>query len=223
MKAFFTLLFIFSACVFTQAQQDKKTTSVKISTLPFTPEWDGVPEKFEVKGDGITFTAGKETDLYCFVDGTYYVNKVPKLLFKPTTDFIFSARIKPDFKNIYDGGAILLYSDEGNWAKVLLEKNEDGTIGLGASLVKDKKGDDSYFALNATEIYAKVVKSDKIFCFYYSTDGKTWKLLRTFPYEKMENLRIGFYAQSPKGPGCTVQFLDIKYRAEKFKDFSTGE
>jgi uncharacterized protein len=222
MKLTFILFFIcFTTLSF--AQQDKKQP-VKISTIPFELSWDGAVEKYEAKDDHITFTAGKETDLYCFVDGNYYVNKVPKILFKPDSNFIFSASIKPDFKNVYDGGAILLYSDEGNWAKLLFEKHDNGTLGLGASLVKEKRGDDSYHTtITGNEVFVKVVKSDKIFCFYYSPDGKNWSLLRTLPYEKLQNLRIGFYAQSPKGPGCTVAFSNIKYRGEKFKDFFTGE
>jgi hypothetical protein len=202
--------------------QDKKP--VTISTIPFELLWDGAVEKYEAKEDRISMTAGKETDLYCFVDGNYYVNKVPKLLFKPDSNFVFSASIKPDFRNVYDGGAILIYSDEGNWAKILFEKHDNGTLGLGASMVQEKRGDDSYHTtVTGNEVFVKVAKSDKIFCFYYSTDGKAWRLLRTFPYEKFENMRIGFYAQSPKGPGCTVTFANIRYRGEKFKDFFTGE
>src|SRR5687767_12728987 len=137
MKSTFVLLL---SCLSTLlfAQQDKKQP-VKISTIPFELSWDGVVEKFEAKDDHVTFTAGKETDLYCFVDGNDYVNKVPKLLFTPHADCIFSASIKPDFKNVYVGGAILIYSDGGNWAKLLFEKHDNGTLGLGASLVKGKR------------------------------------------------------------------------------------
>jgi regulation of enolase protein 1 (concanavalin A-like superfamily) len=219
------IILILTAVSFcTSAQTAAKNDPLKIPAIPFSLSWDVQPVGYEVSGNGISITAGKETDLYSFLDGNYYVNTAPKLLFTPDTAFIFSAKIKPSFKGTYDGGAILVYSDAENWAKILLEQHEDGKIGLGVSLVKNKLGDDSYHAVvKGNEVYAKVVRSGKVFCFYYSTDGKIWKIVRSFPYEKFENLRIGFYSQSPKGSACTVLFDDIKYKGAAFKDYNTGE
>lgn len=197
---------------------------MRIDAVPFPLLWDKSPLRFESTQNSITITAGKETDLYCFVDGNYYVNTAPKILFMPDSNFVLSAKIKPAFKNLYDGGAIMIYSDDGNWAKLLFERHEDGTYGLGSSFVNDRKGDDSYHPIvPAGEVYVRLARSGNIFNFYYAADGKTWKLLRTFPYAKADKIRIGFYAQSPKGESCTVEFSDIRYRGEKFKDYFTGE
>lgn len=221
MKTLLTFLTGLMACAcFAQSGSN----SPAIAAIPFTLSWDKLPVNFKMEANSITFTAGKETDLYSFVDGNYYVNTAPKILFTPDSNFIFSGKIKPDFKNLYDGGAILLYSDEENWAKLLFEKNDDGSLGLGSSLVENRLGDDSYhIALPVNEVYVKLARSGDIFNFYYAPDGKNWKLLRTFPYHQFNNLRIGFYAQSPKGESCTVEFSDIQYRGEKFKDYFTGE
>jgi regulation of enolase protein 1 (concanavalin A-like superfamily) len=219
------ILLAFIAITFSGFSQSKASkTDVKISSVPFPFSWDTEPVSYKVNGNSISIQAGKETDLYSFVDGTYYINNAPKLLFTPDTAFIFSASIKPDFKNIYDGGAILVYSNAENWAKVLFEKHEDGSVGLGISLVKNKRGDDSYHGVvTGSEVFVKVVRAGKVFCFYSSTDGKTWRILRTFPYEEFSNMRIGFYAQSPKGQTCTVAFNNIQYKGVAFKDFFTGE
>jgi uncharacterized protein len=217
----FTLLicFIFSSSF---AQTGKE--GIRIAAIPHTLSWDKTPLGFKTTANSITVTAGKETDLYCFVDGNYYVNTAPKILFTPDSNFMFSARIRPAFKSMYDGGAILVYSDDANWAKLLFEMHEDGTFGLGSSFVNDKRGDDNYhITVPVPDVYVKFARSGDIFNFYHSQDGKTWKLLRTFPYRKFENLRIGFYAQSPKGEKCTVEFSDIRYQGEKFKNYFTGE
>lgn len=196
----------------------------RISTVPFELEWIDQPQSFSIRGDQLEIIAGANTDLYAFVDGSYYINNAPKVLFKPDSNFVFSVKIKPDFKSLYDGGAILVYTDSSNWAKVLFEKHDDGTTGLGVSLVRDKRGDDSYHPIQkADAVFVKVARSGMIFNFYYSMDGKSWKLLRTFPYQKVDELKIGFYAQSPKGEACTVLFSDIRYKGEKFKDFFAGE
>jgi regulation of enolase protein 1 (concanavalin A-like superfamily) len=225
MKKFIVLIFanaFLSYSVLAQAIEKKE--EIRISSIPYPLTWDIAPNSFTVKNNSITINAGKATDLYSFVDGSYYVNTAPKILFSPDADFIFSAKIKVDFKNIYDGGAILIYSDTTTWAKLLFEMHDDKSLGLGASFVKGKHGDDSYhLTLSSNEVYTKVIRSGSIFCFYYSSDGKAWKLLRTFPYDEVKTLKIGFYAQSPKGESCTVEFSDIRYRGEKFKNFFTGE
>jgi regulation of enolase protein 1 (concanavalin A-like superfamily) len=221
MRKLFIILFT-SAFFNLSAQTD---AGLQINAISKPLSWDVKPLEYKTTANSITIKAGKETDLYSFVDASYYVNNAPKMLFTPDSGFVFSAKIKPAFKSLYDGGAILVYSDEGNWAKALFEQHNDGSFGLGVSLVEEKRGDDSYHAvkLEANEVSVKVARSGNVFCFYYATDGKTWKLLRTFPYRKFENMRIGFYAQSPKGENCTVEFLDIRYKGQKFTDFVTGE
>ncbi|MHA4809672.1 DUF1349 domain-containing protein [Flavitalea flava] len=199
--------------------------TVRIKAIPHPCQLLDNPTDYKVLSDNsLSITAGKETDLYSFVDGTYYINNAPKFLFTPDADFIFTAKVQPVFDSVYNGGAILLYSDTANWAKLLFEKNEDGTIGVGASVVDNKITDDSYHSAgNFKAVYLKVVKSDHIFCFYFSANSKTWTLVRTFAYPKAASMKIGFYAQSPKGPQCKVIFSSINYRNAKFKNFFSGE
>jgi len=213
------------ACVFLSLSLFAQATKpVKLPSIPREMNWENKPLNYKVSGNAISITAGKETDIYGDLDGTYYVNNVPRLLFTPDSNFIFSAKVSLAFNTVYDGGAIILYSDSSTWAKLLFELNDGNIIGVGSSLVRDKLGDDSYHvALNAKQVFLKAVRSGKTFCFYYSLDGKKWSLLRTFTYPNPENLKIGFYAQSPKGNSSTVNFSEIKYRPEKFKDFLTGE
>jgi regulation of enolase protein 1 (concanavalin A-like superfamily) len=218
MKVFASLLcsLILASCV----AQEKDAF---VGAIPFKPVWDIKPLKYEAGKNNITITAGKESDLYCFVDGNYYANTAPKFLFTPDSNFVLTTRIVPDFKSVYDGGAILIYSDNSNWAKLLFEMNEDKSVALGSSLVRNRSSDDNYHtAIDGKEVFVRLARSGKVFNFYYSKDGKKWNLLRTFPYEKFENMKIGFYAQSPKGESCAVQFKDITYKGEKYKDYFTG-
>ena len=183
------------------------------------------PKAFKILSpNSISLTAGKETDFYTFIDGRYYTNNAPKFLFTPDSNFIFTARLKPDFKETYDGGGILIYADGENWAKLLFENNDGNKPGLGTSVVKNKMTDDSYSdEIKNKDVYVKIAKAGNVFCFYSSFDGKAWNLNRTFSFPKTATMRIGFYSQSPKGSECTVEFSDITYRAKAFKNFFTGE
>ncbi|MBO9154064.1 DUF1349 domain-containing protein [Chitinophaga sp. GCM10012297] len=199
--------------------------SVRIKPIPRLLSWNAPLADIRVRSDNsFTMKAGKGTDLYSFVDGSFYVHQVPLLLFRPDTAFIFSARIQPQFKALYDGAAIILYTDSSNWAKLLLEKMDGGGVSIGSSVVKQRATDDNYHrSVPAGELYLKAVRSGKIYCFYCSADGKNWELLRTFTLADSADLRIGFYVQSPKGEGITVEVSDLRYRAEPFKNFFTGE
>lgn len=199
--------------------------SLRFGVVPYPFYWVHEPVDFKsLSENAITITAGKGTDLYTFVDGDHYNNNAPKLLFAPDSNFIFSAQITPDFEGIYDGGAILIYTDSSNWAKLLFEKLDEQTLIIGSSVISNKKTDDSYHISTKTNsIWLKVARSGKIFNFYHSVDGETWKLTRTFHYDAPEGMKVGFYAQSPNGPACTVHFSNITYKGEAFTDFFTGE
>ncbi|MGX5816652.1 DUF1349 domain-containing protein [Chitinophaga lutea] len=196
-----------------------------LGVIPHTLRWETNPDSFAIRsGDAFTMKAAKGTDLYTFIDGSFYINKVPKLLFRPDSNFIFSAKLSPDFAGLYDGGAILLYADSANWAKVLIEQMSDGRVMIGSSVVRNNRTDDSYHAfVPDREAWLKLAKSGNIWCFYYATNGLDWQLVRTFAAPGKGMPFIGFYAQSPKGEGLRMDVSQIRYRNIAFSNFFTGE
>ena len=197
---------------------------VKIPGLTKTWNWINKPSSFTVEDNKVSITAAKGTDQYVALDGKYESNNAPKLLFAPDKDFIFSAKLSTPFDSLYDGGAILLYSDAGNYAKLLFEKAEATSIMVTSSVINQKQTDDNYhIAVKGTEVYLKVATSGKTICFYYSTDGTQWNIVRTFAFKQRPTMKLGFYAQSPLGPSCSVAFSEIKYIPKAFSNFNTGE
>ena len=171
-------------------------------------KWKGI----ELLSDSaLVLSAGEKTDLHNPASGTAFFNNAPKLLFTPTEDFDFSAKVKPDFDQRYDGGAVLIYSDRDNWAKILFQYTGDKLL-LGNSVVRNKITDDSYFNIPQNrEIYLRVRKVGKVFTFLTSQDGKQWDVVRDFVYHKTGNMMIGFYSQSPVGADCRVEYSEIRY------------
>ncbi|MEJ7780903.1 MAG: DUF1349 domain-containing protein [Daejeonella sp.] len=170
------------------------------------------PKEFKVLSENsLVMTAAQKTDLHNPASGTAFFNNAPKFLFTPARDFDFSAKIKSDFKGRYDGGAILIYSDVQNWAKILIQNTGDNLI-LGNSIVRNRITDDSYFNIPQNkEIYLRLRKAGRVFTFLTSQDGKQWDVVRDFVYHKTENMKIGFYSQSPVGPECRVEYSEIAY------------
>jgi uncharacterized protein len=163
----------------------------------------------------VLLTASAGTDLHNPASGAFQKSNAPKFLFSPDQNFDFSARVAPSHDNLYDGGALLIWTDAGNWAKVLLQNTGSGSI-LGLSVVENSLTDDSYFQINsAREVYLRLLKKGSVCTFYTSIDGTTWTVLRQFVYHRPDQMHVGFYAQSPKGPSCQVIFSDIKYSGSK--------
>ncbi len=212
-----TLLFLFVLYVpcFTVSGQESIKSGMPVKAIPYPYTLLENPKEFKVLSDNdIVMTAGKETDLHNPANGSYFRHNAPKFLFTPDANFVFSARVKPSFENQYDGGAILLYSDSENWAKVLLQYIDNKPI-LGISVVKDKITDDAYFIPQGKDVFLRITKTGKVFNFLTSPDGKEWTLIREFVYHKPEQLKIGFYSQSPVGNSCQVEFSDITYSGNK--------
>ncbi len=192
------------------------TDSGRIKAIPYSYILMHNPLDFKILSDSsIVMTAGKGTDLHNSASGSYAKGNAPKFLFTPDTDFDFSARIKPSFDKQYDGGAVLVYSDTDNWAKILFQNTGTKLI-LGTSVVKNKITDDSYFNIpQNTEIYLRVRKTGRVYTFYTSQDGKEWSVVRDFVYSAPANMKIGFYSQSPVGSACKVEYTDIRYTGVK--------
>ena len=210
------ILFLFSFFVTSAYSQNLDRLgmdSLQIEAIPFhCVLLDEVREVKVLSKNAILMTAGKTTDLHNPVDGSYYRHNAPKFLFVPDENFEFSAKVKPAFITKYDGGALVVYSDNETWAKILLQYTEDKKSLLGISVVKNKITDDSYYDLfNSKEIYLRITKKGAVLNFFASVNGVSWILLREFLYSKPENIRIGFYTQSPIGNSCTVVFDNIIY------------
>jgi len=192
--------------------QNKIPKSISVKAIPFKLGLlDDVKSLRLLSNNSLLLEAAKETDLHIPASGSYDRHNAPKLLFKPDSNFEFSAHIIPSFQEKYDGGAILVYTNAQNWAKILIQYTGSKYL-LGMSVVRNKITDDAYYEIsNQKHIFLKVAKQDNVFQFYSSLDGKKWNLMREFKYEQPENFKVGFYSQSPIGASCKVEYADITY------------
>jgi uncharacterized protein len=210
------LLFVFleSYC---QPVSKPDADSIRVKAIPFRCLLLDAPKAFKViSTNAVVLTAAAKTDFHNPANGCCHWNNAPKFLFIPDTNFEFSARVEPAFNTKYDGGALLVYSDQENWAKLLLEYTADRKPLIGMSVVRNKLTDDNYYYLdNAKKTYLRVTKTSNVFNFFTSTDGTNWILLREFVYATSAPIQLGFYSQSPVGDSCVVEFSDIVYKRVK--------
>jgi len=164
-----------------------------------------------VSGDSIIIRAKKGTDLYTNSSGSSTTDNAPRIFFKPKADFSLSAKLTANFTSAYDGGALYVYSDSNNWAKLLFERFKSGDNGI-ASTVTKNFGDDVYHNLiTNNEIYFKIVRKENTFIFYYSINGEEWLYRRSFNLSSQEPIKVGFITQSPLSKTHQVEYSNIVF------------
>lgn len=194
-----------------------------IATLPFPLEARLDLGTASVSNQTLVLQAGKGTDLYANTDGSEIADRTPRVLFQPTGDFILSAKVTAAFDKPFDGGALIVYGDRTNWAKLLFEFGKTNEAGISTTVARGV-GDDAHHGVRSgRDVYLKVLRRQNMFVFYTSPDGRHWNMVRNFGLPGAGSVKIGFSAQSPAGDGFTAQFSEIQFRQATFKDFWQGE
>ena len=171
----------------------------------------------------IVINAHKGTDLFTNPSGSESKANFPGALFLPEGDFIFSSKVSAKFSDTpYDGGALVVFSNDRVWAKLLFERFKSGQLGV-ATTISNPNGDDSYHAtFTSNEIFLKIVRYDTSYVFYTSEDGEQWNFVRHFDLGKEVTPRIGFIAQSPVADSFTATFSEVSFQSKRISDFWQG-
>ncbi len=196
---------------------DLVPTSLKLESLGDRElYWLRKAGKYEKSGSGVIFHPAGGDDLYVSVDGKDKNFKSPVLLLEPEGDFVLSARVSFDSKQAYDGGALVVYSDPGRWAKYLFEVMGSGDYGTVMNAVTDGLGDVAYYSKETTNsVFLEVRKENGALVFSSSPDGENWERDRIIPASRFPDLKVGFEAQSPSRENLAVKFDSVSYQALK--------
>jgi len=217
-------IMIFSAFLVGLLTSTLRAQVVKINAIPYVMNFQNSVIEYKITGDNsLKINAPGHTDLFISPDGGYVINKSPRLIFTPDSDFILTAKIKPGFKSKWDAGALLIFNDATHFAKFCFESDFKGQARVVSVVCNETADDCNSMIVDKNEIFYRITGSTKgkTFGFYYSTDGKSWFPIRTFKLDKTDNLTIGFSAQSPTGEGSSVEFSNIDLQQRK-ADLWTG-
>jgi len=165
------------------------------------------------------------SNLFLSPDGGYVADSAPRLMFAPRGPFVLSARLRPEFGRRWDAASLILWSDATHYAKFCYEMDYRGKLRVVTVVCNEVCDDCNSMEVPEGSIYFRVVGSAerREFSFYVSKDGVSWFLVRDFRLHKADNLRLGFSAQSPDGPGCVAHFTEIRYESRAVKDRWQGD
>lgn len=201
-------------------------TTLTLPSLPGDLQWKNDPVDWKVGPDNsLSITAGAKTDWFVEPSGSTWVStNAPAALFTPRDEhFLLNARVTVNFASTFDAGVLLLYEREDLWAKLCFEYSPQNQPMIVSVVTRGLSDDCNSTVIDGNTVYLRVAQMGEAFGFHYSLDGTYWNMVRYFTLGQVENLQVGFEAQSPTGEGCTVDFSEITYRPDLLKEMRTGE
>lgn len=185
--------------------------------IPGPMQWQNPPAEWKIENQQtLSITAGRQTDWFVPPMGDGRRDNSPRLLFKPANDFVLSAKVTVGFRSQWDSGALVLYVNDGLWAKLCFESTIEKRTAIVSVVTRDLSDDNNSIALTGPSVYLKIAKAGQAIFFYASEDGQNWSIIRAFSLGKTTpDLQVGFSSQSPLGDACTTAFSEIQYQAKK--------
>jgi hypothetical protein len=185
--------------------------------------WINAPVHWEtLPGGGLRVRAGPKTDFFQNPDGSPGRDSGHLLWLPVEGDFVAQAHVCPTFTSTYDAGALMVRGDETHWAKLCFEATDFGTHAA-VSVVTNGLSDDANGAnLDVEDVWLQVVRQGDLFAQHYSLDGAAWRMVRYFALPMPAKVQVGLVAQSPIGPGTTVDFLTFTIESRPIADMRAG-
>jgi len=188
---------------------------IRLNSIAAELRWENPPVKWKVEqGTALSITAGKFTDLYNDPQNLSSANNAPRLIFKPRGPFTFSAKVKVNFRQLYDAGALIIYKNENLWAKICFEFSSQKKPTIVSVVTREFSDDCDSLPVNNNQIYLRIARLGKVFVFHFSEDGNSWHFVRCFTLGITQDVSIGFSVQSPKGEMCKAVFSEIDFSSK---------
>ena len=178
---------------------------------------------------------GDEVVIYAPAKTDWFNNPVPEngLLRAPvanapffytevTGDFVFRAKVRPNFKSVYDACALMVIQDEKLWTKAAFEKSDFGTTAAVCVVTNGVSDDANGCNIAQDEVWLQIVRVGDVFCTHYSLDGERFDMVRLFHLPVEKTVKVGIEAQSPAGDGGLRFYSEISLENRTVKNLRAG-
>lgn len=150
------------------------------------------------------------------------VANAPFLYTEVEGDFVFRAKVRPNFKSVYDACALMVIQDEKLWAKAAFEKSDFGTTAAVCVVTNGISDDANGCNIEQDEVWLQIVRVGDVFCTHYSLDGETFYMVRLFHLPVEKRVKVGVEAQSPAGEGGLRFYTDISIEKKTVANLRAG-
>jgi len=232
----YILLFVI---VMTSCDDQKKLTDQAIATTNLRKDnnllasmssdnlkgflWMNKPQRFKFKNGSLLINPGDTTDFFNDPVSEAVVGTAPMLFKEMMGDFIATAKAKPNFRDIWNACAMMVYRDSLHWGKLCFENSDATGVSIVSVVTKDRSDDSNGPIINeAAEVWMKVARKGNVFAFYWSLDGVDYKMARLFSLPASESVKIGMVAQCPAGENVEHEFSYFSLEERTIEDMRKG-
>ena len=171
-----------------------------------------------INGNRITMHAKSGTNLFNGVSGTWKETTFPYCYVSVQGDFMVQCKVTPDFKALYDLGALVVYEDENRWIKFAFEYSDMGSPAIVSIVTRGASDDCNGEPISEQAVWLRICRRENMFAMHYSTDSIKWKLARICRLELRDEVIVGVSAQCPTSSGCTVNFEHFEVTDNPYED-----
>lgn len=192
-------------------------------SLPHGLKWDHPPRAWDpLPGGGLQVSVPPKVDYLQDPTGVNTKDSAPYLWLNVTGDFVAQAHVRPVFTTTWDAGAIMVRHDAQHWAKLCYESTDLGPTAAVSVVTQDTSDDANGVELSPPDLHLQILRVGDMFVMHYSLDGRGWRMVRLFRLPLPPQVRVGLVAQSPAGPGTTVDFLGFSVELRTAANPRTG-
>ena len=186
--------------------------------------WMNTPLGFEFKNGSLFINPGDKTDFFNDPASDAAVGTAPMLYKVMKGDFVATALAKPNFKDVWNACALMVHVDSLNWGKFCFENSDATGVSIVSVVTKDRSDDSNGPMLNEySEVWMKVARKGNLFGFYWSLNGKEYKMARLFSLPDSLNVKMGMVAQCPAGKNVGHEFSYFSMEERTIEDMRKGK
>jgi regulation of enolase protein 1 (concanavalin A-like superfamily) len=186
--------------------------------------WTNEPTSWTIDEQGLQITAPAGAELFTDPSTGVRDSSAPRLLADVShlEHYRLSAKVSVGFASTYDAGVLALWATPDRFAKFCFEYSPQGQPMAVSVVTRGVSDDANGFTVDGTTLWMRIAKTGPTYAFHASTDGSAWQFVRHFELAGDPDPQVGFLAQSPTGPGCTVRFSDIRFDEAALTDLRDG-
>ena len=139
-----------------------------------------------------------------------------------TGDFVFRAKVRPNFKTVYDACALMVIQNEKLCTKAAFEKSDFGTTAAVCVVTNGVSDDANGCNIEQDEVWLQIVRVGDVFCTHYSLDGENFYMVRLFHLPVEKTVKVGIEAQSPAGEGGLRFYSEISLENRTVRNLRAG-
>lgn len=162
------------------------------------------------------------TDMFCSQNGKDISSNAAFYYTELEGDCIIRAKVSMQPNGRYDGVGLMIYSDQRHWIKGCLEVVFNGKLAA-ISVATNEISDDAIGPYaDSSSIWLQVCRKDKQLAVHFSTDGKTFELIRICRIDMANSIKIGMIGQAPTGQGGKRMFENVELYNKPIADIRSG-